>query len=61
MEPAEAEAGSFASGGVLLKDPGCTCCSLAQTYSQQVHAPFNPEPRRKQGQCRLLRSKVCLL
>lgn len=30
MEPAEAEIESFASGRVLLKDPGCTCHSLAQ-------------------------------
>lgn len=29
MVPAETEAQSFASGRLLLKDPGCTCCSLA--------------------------------
>lgn len=29
MQPAEAGAWSCASGRVLLKDPGCTRCSLA--------------------------------
>lgn len=64
MRPAEEKPVSFASGRVLLKDPGHTCI-LAQTcyavYPQQVHALFNLEPHPKQEQSRLLRSKVWLL